>query len=778
MSKVPSAASALSLDAIPCGILILDGEGTIQFANPRLEAMVGHDPAGLVGESIATLLPERLRTDAAVRSALLEAAEAPMGRGLNLTVQRKDGAEMPVEISVSSTTVGEQRCRVVYLTDLSIRKQQELERTKAVIDASRAFTDRIEDPPELANTIARTCVHLLGDFGAIRLLRDGGEWLDLAAPYHASPAMADRCSEFLSLDRAVRVGEGLAGRVVAENQALLWSNVQPDALIAQAAPVHRDLVRSMAVQSLLIVPIRARGAVLGCVTVARVQGKPFASEDLELVQLLADSAGVAIYNARIYGDLLRAEAEVRRLQEANARQAEIHTTMLRNIPRAAVFLVDREQRVVSAHGPCVVHMLGIPAEQVVGKRAQELVPERYRAEALGVLADTLAGKPVAFQAVRSDRVYEVRGAPIFSGSELPKAAPLPYAALFQHYDITERVQQEQEVLRTRERFRALVEHVPVGVFELDPAGTVRFTNDKFVELLGLPPEEIATVEQRSRWMQPDDRAALRDAVQVAQSEGLPFRMVLRYQLPGKPLRRLLWQCVPLRQEDENQRSFVGTVEDVTTELEAAEQLSRSLREKETLLEEIHHRVRNNLQVVTSLIDLQASRVEDERLRSVFADVRSRIQAIAFLHERMYGSPDLSAIDIADYFQGLLTSAARVAGVDPGNASVRSASGPFPLEIERAVLIGLLVNELVTNAFKYGRRAGAGPEVEVVVEHDSERARVTVSDAGPGFPRGFDPVNTRTLGLYLVKQLAEQLDGTIRYEQRPTRCIFEFPCRGA
>jgi PAS domain S-box-containing protein len=766
MSPEELAAGCLPLESVPYGVLVLEREGIIRLANRRLGTMVGWDPADLVGQSIDRLLPERLR--AVARGVFLETSPAALGQGRSLSIQRKDGAELPVEVSVSSTS-GEQPRRVAYLTDLTLRKQLELERTKAVLDAARAFTDKIEDPPELANTIARTCVHLVGDFGAIRLTRDGGEWLDIAAVYHANSDRESESSEYLKIAEPLRVGAGPAGRVVADNKALLWRQVKAESLLAQAVPRHRDFVRSLAVQSLLIVPLRARGTILGCITVARVEGgKPFDEEDLELLQLVADSAGVAIYNARIFGNLLRAQTAVRQLQEANARQAEISATMLRNIPGAAVFLLDREQRFLSAQGSSVVQLLGMPAEEAVGRTATEVLPELYRSEALSAIAETLAGKLVSFQAVRGERTYEVRCAPIFSGSALAGAA------LVQLYDITERVQQEQERRHERERFRALMDHVPVGVFDFDPAGTARFTNDKFLELLGLPAAEAANLEQRARWVHPEDLAALRAAAENASGEGRPFRSVFRFQPTGKPARRLLMQCVPLRHEDGALRSFVGILEDITLEFDAAERTSRSLREKETLLAEIHHRVKNNLQVITSIINLQARRVDGEKVRAIFDDVRGRIQAIALLHERMYSSPDLSAIDIVEYFQGLLIGGAHVVGADAGSARVHGENSPLYLPIERAMPLGLLVNELVTNAFKYGRRGRAGAAVEVRVEHDVKRACITVSDDGYGFGEGFDPDKTHTLGLYLVQQLARQLDGTIRYLQHPTRCVLEFP----
>ena len=118
--------------------------------------MVGYESAALVGQSISLLLPEHLRSDAVAHSAFLEVSGAPMGRGHGLSIQRRDGVEIPVEVTVSFAPDEPRGDVIAYVTDLTSRQQLELERTKAVIDASRAFADEIEDPPELANTIART----------------------------------------------------------------------------------------------------------------------------------------------------------------------------------------------------------------------------------------------------------------------------------------------------------------------------------------------------------------------------------------------------------------------------------------------------------------------------------------------------------------------------------------------------------------------------------------------------------------------------------------------
>jgi two-component sensor histidine kinase len=185
-------------------------------------------------------------------------------------------------------------------------------------------------------------------------------------------------------------------------------------------------------------------------------------------------------------------------------------------------------------------------------------------------------------------------------------------------------------------------------------------------------------------------------------------------------------------------------------------------------------VKNNLQIVGSMVSLQAKGVEDERLRPMFDDLRDRIHAIALLHERLYRSPDLADIDLDAYLGGLVTDAAQAAGIDVTHARVKSAGLPIRLDMDRAVPVGLLVNELVTNAFKHGRRGTAPPSVDVVIEEIPEGARITVMDDGPGFPGGVAPTEVASLGLFLVRSLARQLRARTTFASDPTRCVVEFP----
>jgi two-component sensor histidine kinase len=222
--------------------------------------------------------------------------------------------------------------------------------------------------------------------------------------------------------------------------------------------------------------------------------------------------------------------------------------------------------------------------------------------------------------------------------------------------------------------------------------------------------------------------------------------------------------------------FIGITSDVTAQREAVEAVERSLREKETLLKEIHHRVKNNLQVIGSIIGLQINRSSDERVRNVFEDIRGRIQAIALLHERLYRAPDLAAIDLREYIAGLVADAVRAACVSPGRAAVRGPGVPIALAVDDAVSVGLIANELLSNAFKHGSRGGTTANVEVELGLEDGIVTLAVTDDGPGFPALFRAEDANTLGLLLLRNLTRQLEGEMRFNSNPTRVTLRFPLR--
>jgi two-component sensor histidine kinase len=197
-----------------------------------------------------------------------------------------------------------------------------------------------------------------------------------------------------------------------------------------------------------------------------------------------------------------------------------------------------------------------------------------------------------------------------------------------------------------------------------------------------------------------------------------------------------------------------------------DQMTLSLREKEVLLREIHHRVKNNLQVVSSLLSLQADRVPaDAEVAHLVAESQSRIRSMALVHESLLQSATMASIEMRPYARRL-TEELGASCAPSGRVRIELAADDLRLGIDRAVPCGLILNELITNALKHafpGDRAGV---VRVVVRGDSRRLTLSVEDDGVGLPDGADPAEARTLGLRLVQALAEQLGGTLAVGRGP------------
>jgi two-component sensor histidine kinase len=206
--------------------------------------------------------------------------------------------------------------------------------------------------------------------------------------------------------------------------------------------------------------------------------------------------------------------------------------------------------------------------------------------------------------------------------------------------------------------------------------------------------------------------------------------------------------------------------------------AESLREKETLLREIHHRVKNNLQVVSSMLSIQSSLVDDEKSLSYFQDARTRIQSMALVHEHLYESPSLARIDIRAYMDDLVATVTRSMDVSNGGATISTAVDEFSIDIDHAIPLGMVVNELLSNALKYaqgdGENAGTGT-TSISLTYTDGWVRLQVADSGPGMP-GEDLERPQSLGLQLVSGLAQQLGGTVRFEDNEPglRVCFEFP----
>jgi two-component sensor histidine kinase/sensor domain CHASE-containing protein len=223
--------------------------------------------------------------------------------------------------------------------------------------------------------------------------------------------------------------------------------------------------------------------------------------------------------------------------------------------------------------------------------------------------------------------------------------------------------------------------------------------------------------------------------------------------------------------DDELSSLAGTVNDTLEELQAFERgLEESLAEKEMLLREIHHRVKNNLQVVSSLLSLQSERMSDDYSRGALKESESRVHSMGLIHELLYqggegGTPDLARVDFLDYLRRLSSYLMDAYRVDQSRISIEVSGDDVFLDADTAITCGLIVNELVSNSLKHAFPGGRKGRVSVGMrEEGRDEAALFVRDDGVGFPRGIDLMKSDSMGWLLITTLSLQLKGTLAIDE--------------
>lgn len=215
-------------------------------------------------------------------------------------------------------------------------------------------------------------------------------------------------------------------------------------------------------------------------------------------------------------------------------------------------------------------------------------------------------------------------------------------------------------------------------------------------------------------------------------------------------------------ETSNGAKFImSIVSDVTTKKNNEMELLNSLREKEVLLKEIHHRVKNNLQIISSLLSLQSNYLNDESSREIFIESQNRIRSMSLIHEKLYQTKDLSKVNFNEYINELINFLAITYNIESDKLVILLNIEDYYFHVDIAIPLGLILNELITNSIKHAFNDGVKGEIEITIRQKKETEFIlNYRDNGKGMPEGFNMNSSNTLGFSLITNLVEQLDGEI------------------
>ena len=340
-------------------------------------------------------------------------------------------------------------------------------------------------------------------------------------------------------------------------------------------------------------------------------------------------------------------------------------------------------------------------------------------------------------------------------------------------DITERKKVSKKLKESEQRLTDIIDFLPDATFAIDQEGKVIAWNRAIEKMTGTFKEDIIGKGDYSYavpWYN-ERRPVLIDLIGNHDAEYLS-----KYEHVDKNNKNIyaeiyvptvyggkgayLWiTASPLLDVHGNQYGAIESVRDITERKKAEEATESSLKEKEVLLREIHHRVKNNMQIISSLLNLQINYVEEDESLNILKESQNRVKSMAMIHEKLYQSKDFTHINISEYIERLSSDLFYSYGVRKNQITPIIKIEDIKLNIETAIPCGLIINELISNSLKYAfpNRNGI---LEVSLRSKDDNYELIISDNGVGFPKELDFRNTDSLGLQLVTTLTKQIDGVI------------------
>lgn len=441
------------------------------------------------------------------------------------------------------------------------------------------------------------------------------------------------------------------------------------------------------------------------------------------------------------------------------------TTILNNLPIVTIYEYGDDINFVSEN---IMDILGYSAEEFMNNKDLfsslmlnedileygRKVDEWKKNGSTGVLNNEIRVRNKRNEIVwLEDHMFEVKpenAKPYFSGIMI---------------DITEQKKTKQKIRDTETKFAAVLKNLPKVVVYQSGKG-MDFVSENIAEMIGYLPGDIMNEKYFfGKIMHPDDLQKVKKSLQEWHKVNEEGVLIMEFRLMKKTGGYIWIEDHMFKvKEDDGEEYLSGVLIDVTERKLYEQKISQSLKEKELLLKEIHHRVKNNLQVVSSLLKLQSGYVNDIQTLDILTDSQNRVKSMALVHQKLYQSKDYSQIDFSEYLKQLSSHLLNSFRSTADNVELNVNSDNILLSIDQAIPCGLIINELISNSLKYAFPVGRKGIVNVAVDSfNTNEYHITVQDNGIGFPKDINYRDTKSLGLQLVNTLVGQIDGTISME---------------
>ena len=408
-----------------------------------------------------------------------------------------------------------------------------------------------------------------------------------------------------------------------------------------------------------------------------------------------------------------------------------------------------------------VIMFNVSKDDVIGKNLIEVLPGAGKFGLLNVIKRVWrTGKPEYLPASR----YQDQRLNFWVDNYIYKLSSGEVVMVFDN--ITRRKQAEDALRESERKYRDLVELLPLSVFETDEKGNYAFANPAAFETFGYTTEDIESGINIMQVVIPEDQVRFMENFgRVIDGEKLGG---IEYMVKKKDgsIHPIIVHADPIIHNNKF-KGLRGVIVDISELKETENKLKASVKEKEMLIKEIHHRVKNNMQIISSLLSLQKQYVNDNEFSELLQESQNRVKSMSIIHEKLYQSNDLIHINVSEYIKGLVLDLFNSYNIKKERIKLTIDVEAVSMGIETAVPCGLIISELISNSLKYAFPEEVQGEVYVGLKtlNDNGKYELKISDNGIGLQEYLNFHKANTLGLQLVNILTKQLNGLISINRK-------------
>ncbi len=596
---------------------------------------------------------------------------------------------------------------------------------------------------ETVEEVARTAAKIASEYFnfatvGLRLLEDGKLRMKIAEEQD------DRLEG--RMPPAYEPGEGFVGRAFEKKEPVVHEDLE-----SASEDVEFDYAP---MQSAMLFPLGE----FGIIGVASGERGAFDELDLELGRQFAADVESAMERARREETLRERERELK------------ETTVGRNYLRvlmdtlpAGILIMDRAG-VIKRTNRFLRELLGYEKDELIDKEGRLIFSGE--GEILDRITTAVQDRDESYSEeitllTKSEETVSV----VISANDLLGLGQEDRELLCALIDITERKEKTRALHESKRRLSLALNVARAGVWEWNLQTGEEYWDENTERIFGLSPGHFGgNYDDFIKRVHPEDRRALQEAAEEAIESNGEFEKEFRIWAGDTDEKWLLSRGEVFQDEDGNPETMLGVTMDITERKSSQLALEESIEEKESLLKEIHHRVKNNLQIINSFLSMQSRNIESEAVDRAFLESISRVRAMAMVHEKLYQSPDLNNIDFEVYLRELVENLLETKK-GSGEFDLTIEVDEYDLNLDKSIACGLIANELVTNALQHAIKDSENGNVTLIFRKDGSGGhRLQVQDDGSGFPEDFDLETSGSTGLDIVKSLVDfELNGNVRFE---------------